>query len=258
MKKARSLGLPAAALAFILALTGCPDPAAGEQDVWTEVTDANALAGNWKGSGAIAMPAQSAPLGREEGALVLPFLAASLDIAMTLAVDGTNAGVSIAIDLSAYLDAMAKILNSNPDLKGPAAWGVILTTAMNEELSEFEKLAALFALGLTDADVAALMAAFVGGGDQAAAAAVVEKITITKDHLWGLLAAAMGPDAEKYYVTVEMPSIPREDLLNENSAIYSNQNGTKIKLAIPKDVFDGLGVNMPLANDVGLILHKQQ
>jgi hypothetical protein len=257
MKKIQFIGLPAAALVFVMVLTGCPNPNTKEQDTWTEASDVNALAGNWKGSGSIPIPAQSIPIPMDEDGSTLPISAFSMGIAMTISytADAPAADVSMKMDMGTYLDAMAKAVNDSPEIKGIMALGAIMV-AMDDELSDEEQIAALTDLGLSQADMATLMGAFISG-DEDAIARIVAKITITKDHVWAMSTAGIEPTPEKYYYTVE-ETISTEELLGENvdEKIYINQDGTKLKLTIPKEQFDDM--NMDIANDVELILDKQK
>jgi hypothetical protein len=68
----------------------------------------------------------------------------------------------------------------------------------------------------------------------------------------------MDPAPEKYYVT-DSTDILAEDLLgaNEGGKIYINQNGTKLKLTMPKEELGGTtGYDLDVADDVEFILHK--
>lgn len=259
MKKIRFVGLPAVALVIIMVLTGCPDSNLEEKDPWTEVTNVNALAGNWSGSGTITIPAQSVPISEEEDdpGLSISAFSLGLELSISYVADAPTAKTSTKTNMGEFFDAMAKTVNSNPEIKSLMALGVILTVAMDEELTDAQKIAALSGLGISLADSALLMS-----GDEDAAAAVLAKASITKDHLWNMLAAGMGPDAQPYYYT-ENATIPAEELIGKTGGetgyekIYIHQDGTKIKLVIPKESFGGMDMNIAIADDVALLLNKQ-
>jgi hypothetical protein len=106
------------ALAFGLVLIGCPDPNKEEADSWTEVTTVNELAGTWKGSGKIPVPAQDAPLGDEDGpVLSIPAFSAGVEMTCAYTADASTVNVTVKIDLKNFLDAMSKTINDDPQVK---------------------------------------------------------------------------------------------------------------------------------------------
>jgi hypothetical protein len=250
-RKVYVAGILGIALVFIVVLAGCPDANTETPDTWTEVSTMNVLAGTWSGKGTIPIPAQDRPMGDDEDALPLPLPQSSVGMEMTVSyvADSPTMNVSTKIDMSVYLDAMVATLNKDDDMKALMAFFVVMSVAMNDELSEAEKSKALGDLGLTLTDMAALM-----GEDEAAKAAVLKKISINKDLLWNMMTMEEEPTPEKYFFTRE-ETIPKEELLDENQKIYINQDSTKVKLAIPKAEFDDMEID--IGNAAEFILNKQ-
>jgi hypothetical protein len=251
-KKACLTGMPGILLAFIMALSGCPNSNSEPSDAWTKVSNVNELAGTWKGTGTINFPAQDIKMGddgeEDSSVLSLPASSMGIEAVISYAADAPNANTSIKMNMSKILDAALASINTNPKIKGVMALGVAMSVLMDENLSEMQKFTALTALGLSPADVPALM-----GGDEAAVAAVLAKIKLTKDHIW-LMMAKENPTMEKYYYTTTN-TISADELLKGGGEVKVNQNGTKLKLTLSKAQFNAGG--MSVEKDVELILNKQ-
>jgi hypothetical protein len=249
-RKAYLTGMLGIALVFIMVLAGCPNSSSEPSDTWTKVSDVNELAGTWKGKGAIPIPAQSIPMGEEEDALLLPVPASSLETEMTVsyAAGAENVHASTKANIESFLDAMAATVNTNAAMKASIAPMLALSVAMDEDLSDEEKSQALASFGITPLDVIALMS-----GDEAAIAAALESITITKDHVWDMVAKE-NPDMKKYYY-IDNNAIPAGTLLNAGGDVEINQSGTKLQLKLSKDQFKA--GNMGVEKDVEFILNRQ-
>jgi hypothetical protein len=260
-RKACLTGMFGVLLAFTMVLSGCQNSSSEPSDTWTAVSDVNLLAGSWKGKGEISISAQDVKIGGEEGeegdndenegASLLYFPESSMEIetAFDYVADEPNARVSTKMDMSKILDATVGMINGIPEMKSAVALGVAMSIAMDEKLSPEQQLEAFATLGITQTDMETLM----GGEDESIV--VLAKITITKDHVW-LMMTKGDPALAKYYFTSE-DAIPKGELLgaSEGGKSFINQDGTKLKLTVPKDKFKAAGINV--GKNVEFILNKQ-
>jgi outer membrane lipoprotein SlyB len=247
-RKAYLTGILGLALVFAMVLTGCAGSDPETRDTWTKATNADQVAGSWQGTGTIPIPKQDVKMGDEDDptAPILSFPGSSMGIDMTVtyAAGAANAATSITMDLNGILGAAVDTINKNSEMKNLMAFGVIMTIMFDDEMSDAEKSAALSALGLTEADMGVLM-----GDDDAATAAVLAKITITKDTIWLMQGGATPGD---YHVT-DTGTIPKAELIGDN--VQLNQDGTKLRLIVPKAMFSDAG--MTIEKDVELYLNKK-
>jgi hypothetical protein len=248
-RKAYLMGMFGMALTFAAVLSGCLNSNSEPSDTWTKVSDVNVLAGSWKGKGTIPIADQSVSMGEGEDAFALPVSTSSMGIEMTVsyAAGAEKAHTSAKLDMESILGAVAATINSDAAMKASIAPLMALSVAMDEDLSDMEKSDALASFGITPLDVIALMS-----GDEAAAA-VLAMMTITKDHVWDMMAKE-NPALEKYYY-IEDNDIPADSLLNTGGDVKINQSGTKLQLKLPKDQFKAGG--MSVEKDVEFVLNRQ-